>query len=1247
MFPYLANLAMGVLLLAHLSVGGERCIGEFVLDPDVGECVLAANGGDPDEPLASDSRCRPDQFRCPGLGQGRGGSGGQCVDTPAEYAACATGRGEFLSIADEETTTASPPCHAPRSGLWSCGGVNCTMSVDGSDPDSFTVTAVGAPAVAWKTGKGTVEGDGTLLVRYDIPTGDPWRRGQPSSCCPTPNVLTWNDSSVWRCLVNCSTCPPTPPSERLDIHIIAHTHDDTGYLSTVDEYYESNVRSILTTVTAELRKNPARKFTYVEIAFFAMWWEEQTNATRAEVRRLVAEGQLDFSNGGWCMPDEGGPTYQDLLANMQKGLRFIEREFGRDARPRVAWSIDPFGHSSTYASLNALFGFDFFVVGRIDFQEKAARFATKTMETVWRSSAETSSGGGDDSGGGDGGDGGGGGGSIMTHVLDPIQFYSYPPGFNFEGDKSTWITDENIEARAAQFAAFCKKKAAGYATNSLLVPFGSDFQYTNASINYENMDRLMAFMNTPANQGRFGMALRYSTPAEYMRTLHAYDREWPLKTDDFESYAIGPDQFLVGFYSSRPDYKGFIRLASTQLRAANAALTNARLAAAAAAAAAGAGGGPHVDVSREIAALDIQESALSIAQHHDAITSSQRRHVHRDYISQLSIGQIAVSESASRTVAAALAPAGAHSSTLQPPVLVTCPYLNESSCPATTDPTLLAGEVIPIVLQNPTATDMVQVPVRVPVQGPSTVTSSPTSGTVVSQMLPPWPLAPFVHGGDDQPPKTLHPPSPTVVFLADVPALGTATYFVRREDARQTAVPPPPPRGPDVISDAEGSAVTLDNGILRATFSDAGLLSSLTKGGVTVQVNQSLRYYRGGDGSDSPYAKQGASGSGNYIFQPHDADTLTFTPDGAPSTVSVVLDGAVVSEVRQVFVNGSIEQVFRLYEGSDQLEVEYRIGPIDVQSDGVGKEVISRFDTDIESGDTWRADANGMLRSVRKRDARATLWPDGGPHYFNQTDAVAGNYFAANTFAQIADEGRQLTVLIDRAEGATSLASGQLELMLHRRLTHGCRWGMCEGGEQAGLNDTLGAEVVIRHRLSVDAVRPDGSSPAAVRAAARRLNYPPSVFFGAAFPAASTAASFDGTRWPYPVRTEPLVGALPKSIELTTWQVLDEGDTLMVRFTHMYPPGEHSTLSVPATFSLCGVFGSRLCAAAAELTEVTGAGDAPLASVERLVWKTKGGGKWGGRTTPMPQPPVGVAPASVNITVAPAHIRTFKIALVR
>lgn len=71
----------------------------------------------------------------------------------------------------------------------------------------------------------------------------------------------------------------------------------------------------------------------------------------------------------------------------------------------------------------------------------------------------------------------------------------YPPGFNFEGDARTRVTPENIDSRARDFNKFARQKAAGYNTTSLLVPFGSDFQWANASINYENLDKLMAYVN--------------------------------------------------------------------------------------------------------------------------------------------------------------------------------------------------------------------------------------------------------------------------------------------------------------------------------------------------------------------------------------------------------------------------------------------------------------------------------------------------------------------------------------------------------------------------------------------------------------------------------------------------------------------------------------------------------------------------------------------------------------------------------
>jgi hypothetical protein len=45
------------------------------------------------------------------------------------------------------------------------------------------------------------------------------------------------------------------------------------------------------------------------------------------------------------MNDEATPLYQDIIDNMRIGLMFLKQEF--DITPRVAWYIDPFGHSIT------------------------------------------------------------------------------------------------------------------------------------------------------------------------------------------------------------------------------------------------------------------------------------------------------------------------------------------------------------------------------------------------------------------------------------------------------------------------------------------------------------------------------------------------------------------------------------------------------------------------------------------------------------------------------------------------------------------------------------------------------------------------------------------------------------------------------------------------------------------------------------------------------------------------------------
>ena len=62
-------------------------------------------------------------------------------------------------------------------------------------------------------------------------------------------------------------------------------------------------------------------------------------------------------------------------------LNILFRECGR---PRVAWQIDPFGHSREQANLFAEMGFDGLFFGRLDYADKAKRLKEKSMEMVWK-----------------------------------------------------------------------------------------------------------------------------------------------------------------------------------------------------------------------------------------------------------------------------------------------------------------------------------------------------------------------------------------------------------------------------------------------------------------------------------------------------------------------------------------------------------------------------------------------------------------------------------------------------------------------------------------------------------------------------------------------------------------------------------------------------------------------------------------------------------------------------------------------
>jgi alpha-mannosidase II len=136
------------------------------------------------------------------------------------------------------------------------------------------------------------------------------------------------------------------------VWVCPHSHDDVGWVRTVDEYYDMQVQHVYSTVVDALAANPNRTWTFVEIAYMSRWWASNaTERQKATVRTCVEQRRCTFSIGGYVMNDEACTTSYGIVHQLSLGHQWIKSTFGSRARPVISWQIDPFGLSSNYASI--------------------------------------------------------------------------------------------------------------------------------------------------------------------------------------------------------------------------------------------------------------------------------------------------------------------------------------------------------------------------------------------------------------------------------------------------------------------------------------------------------------------------------------------------------------------------------------------------------------------------------------------------------------------------------------------------------------------------------------------------------------------------------------------------------------------------------------------------------------------------------------------------------------------------------
>ena len=412
----------------------------------------------------------------------------------------------------------------------------------------------------------------------------------------------------------------------LNVHLVPHTHDDVGWLKTVDQLYLgarndiqiSGVQFIIDSVIDALAQNPARKFIYVEMAFFSRWWRRQNDLKRAQVLGLLQSGQLEFINGGWDSNDEATPTFLDIIDQHTMGSTFIAREFGSQFNPSVGWQVDPFGHSLFQAKAYDKMGMNAWFFGRSDAQDFAVRGAKRTLETIHS--------------------------SILAGSMDG---YGPPSGFDWNiisADEplndDEYLGSPNIDSKIETLVQECMRRASVYndpleTTQHVMLTMGSDFQYEYAHTWFSNMDKLIHYANLDGRVNVF-----YSTPTIYVESRKSQRETW-IERGDYDWFPYCDSEhtkaessgtivetdgraFWTGYFSSRPILKRLVRKASAVLELCRLVEIVTVL--------------PHTVVEDKDRPSWVLWEALSVVQHHDGVSGTAQQHVTDDYTRRLEEG---------------------------------------------------------------------------------------------------------------------------------------------------------------------------------------------------------------------------------------------------------------------------------------------------------------------------------------------------------------------------------------------------------------------------------------------------------------------------------------------------------------------------------------------------------------------------------------------------------------------------------
>ena len=796
-------------------------------------------------------------------------------------------------------------------------------------------------------------------------------------------------------------------SQPLDVIVCPFSHNDPGWLKSVDEYFEDETCHILDNMVSKLTKYPDMTFVWFETVLLAMWWEKRNESVHSQVRRLIERGQLEISIGSWVMPDEANTHYFALIDQMIEGHSWLT-EHVTSIKPETTWSVDPFGCSSTMAYLNKKAGFKNMMILRVHELVKSKLKDRQALQFYWRQEWDTS-----------------GDLDIPTYLM-PSYLYevSYACGpaqkicaqfdFSNKGAESAKfhnvfvesVTASNVHERATTLLEQYHAKAYTFKTNSVVfIPIGSDFKFVSEEEwewQYGNYSRLFSYIN---NNEKWGATIRFGTPTDYFNILKKRYNErkiYPTLVGDFFPYVDDTQYHWVGFFSTREICKVMSREVEVHLRAAEilfsfcSALSKRQ-------------SSKTNWLSKIQYKLSLARRELALFQHHDSITGTSREQPTRHSLRRLEDGLISAKAVIVNSTCYILGLPQSEKLQLKSPK-----FLGMTRADAQTITVSQTGTKLIIFNNKLSSREEV---VRLKVTCFTVVVRDVDNKVIQSQTNPVLTDGVILYGVFE------------LIFIVQLSPLGLQTYYLHKVSEttyRQSNHPASVSVANTRISPTlkkwfhvkiiEDSIVnqTLENHYFLLEFSvQTGMLISVVLKHSKIHIPAKLSFMS--------YLN---SRGGAYVFWPREkSNNVTFS--GKPSVY--IYEGVVTTEVH--VIHKTITHVVALVKTTGLLGLAIEINNVVHLKSKATEETVLRFESELSVGNHFYTDLNGF--KVVKRKAHRNV-------------SIQSNYYPMSVFAFIQDNNVRCSVISAQPVGVTSHVDGGLEIMLHRQVLSDDYRGMSE-----------------------------------------------------------------------------------------------------------------------------------------------------------------------------------------------------------